>query len=73
MTKEYEEIKRIKASINRGRIQRNLKTAVILIVASSGALISQPALAITATGTLVALMFSNKVLSKRTKVDQRDS
>lgn len=72
MLKGYDEIKRIKAAINRGRIQRNLKTAAILLIASSGSLISQPALAITATGTLVSLMLSNKISSKRTKDNQSD-
>jgi hypothetical protein len=73
MIQEPDEFKRIKASINRGRIQRNVKTAIILIAASSGALISQPALAITATGTFLCLLLSNKIKPRHSVNDKEDN
>lgn len=60
MLHDSSEIKRIKASVQRARFQRNIKTAIILAVASSGALFSQSVLAITVTGTLLSLFLANK-------------
>lgn len=62
-----QDIERVKEAFKRGRISRNLKTAAILIVASSGALISQPVLAVTACGTFVSLLIANKIKSKKNK------
>ena len=70
MFKDAAEIKRIKAAINRGRFQRNLKTAIIVTVASSGALVSQPALAVTAIGTIASLLLSNMIRSRQSKDDR---
>jgi len=73
MIQEPDDFKRIKASINFGRIQRNVKTAIILIAASSGALISQTALAITASGTFLCLLLSNKIKSRHSVNDKEDN
>lgn len=67
MLKDTNEIKRIKAALNRGRQQRNIKTAVIVLAASSGALVSQPMLAITATGTLISLLLANKIKAMQSR------
>jgi len=60
MLHDTSEIKRIKASVQRGRIQRNIKTAIIIGAAASGALFNQSFLAVTATGTLVSLFLANR-------------
>ena len=61
MLHESSDVKRIKASIQRGRFQRNLKTAIILLVASSGALFGQSVFAVTVTGTLASLFVASKL------------
>lgn len=61
------DIKRIKAALKRGQIRRNVKTAVILLVASSGAFVSQPALAITACGTFISLLIASKFQGSQKK------
>jgi hypothetical protein len=73
MLHESTEIKRIKASLNKARIQRNAKTAVILLVASSGALISQSALAITAAGTFATLILTTKIKTWQSSRKNDDS
>lgn len=73
MLKDADDIKRIKVALIRGRLQRNLKTAIILLVASSGALMSQPVLAATATGTLISLLLAKIIKSKQTKDNQSSS
>jgi hypothetical protein len=70
MLKDADEIQRIKAALNRGRLQRNLKTAIILLAASSGALVSQPVLAATSTGTLISLLLTNMIKSKQSRDNQ---
>jgi hypothetical protein len=70
MLKDADEIQRIKAALNRGRLERNLKTAIILLAASSGALVSQPVLAATATGTLISLLLANMIKSKQSRDNQ---
>lgn len=67
MLKDANEIKRIKAALNRGRQQRNIKTAVIVLAASSGALVSQPMLAITVTGTLISLLLANRIKAMQSR------
>ena len=70
MLKDPNEIKKIKAALNRGRFQRNIKAAIIVLAASSGALISQPVLAVTATGTLVSLLLANIAKSRQSNDNQ---
>jgi hypothetical protein len=70
MIKNADEIKRIKAALNRGRLQRNIKTAIIVLAATSGALVSQPVLAVTATGTLISLLLANMIKSKQSRDNQ---
>lgn len=53
------DIGRIKKSLRRGAIERNVKTALIIAAAASGALISTPALIVTAGVTMGALYIAN--------------
>jgi hypothetical protein len=58
--KKYEyDLQRIKKSLRRGAIERNVKTGLIVAAAASGALISTPALIVTAGVTMGALYFAN--------------
>jgi hypothetical protein len=50
-----EAIERINKSLRYASIKRNAKTALFLGIASSGAIISMPALAVTAMGSLAGL------------------
>lgn len=63
------DIQGVKEAFKRGRISRNLRTAAILIAASSGALISQPVLAVTACGTFVSLLIAGKIKSNKNKAE----
>lgn len=67
--KKYEyDLQRIKKSLRRGAIERNVKTGLIVAAAASGALISTPALIVTAGVTMGALYIVNN-----RKTDQKDS
>ena len=55
---EYD-LQRIKKSLRRGAIERNVKTGLIVAAAASGALISTPALLVTAGVTMCALYIAN--------------
>jgi hypothetical protein len=58
--KKYEyDLKRIKKALRRGAIERNVKTGLIVAAAASGALISTPALIVTAGVTMGALYLAN--------------
>jgi hypothetical protein len=58
--KKYEyDLQRIKKSLRRGAIERNVKTGLIVAAAASGALISTPALIMTAGVTMGALYIAN--------------
>jgi hypothetical protein len=58
--KKYEhDLQRIKKSLLRGAIERNVKTGLIVAAAASGALISTPALVVTAGVTMGALYIAN--------------
>lgn len=58
--KKYEyDLQRIKKSLRRGAIQRNVKTGLIVAAAASGALISAPALIVTVGVTMGALYIVN--------------
>jgi hypothetical protein len=58
--KKYEyDLQRIKKTLRRGAIERNVKTGLIVAAAASGALISTPALIVTAGVTMGALYFAN--------------
>jgi len=58
--KKYElDLQRIKKSLRRGAIERNVKTGLIVAAAASGALISTPALIVTAGVTMGALYIAN--------------
>jgi len=58
--KKYEyDLQRIKKSLRRGAIERNVKTGLIVAAAASGALISAPALIVTAGVTMGALYIAN--------------
>jgi hypothetical protein len=48
-------IQRINKSLRHAAIRRNAKTALFLGIASSGAIVSMPALAVTAMGSLASL------------------
>lgn len=66
--KKYEyDLQRIKKSLRRGAIERNVKTGLIVAAAASGALISTPALIVTAGVTMGALYIANN-----RKTDQKD-
>lgn len=49
------QIQRINQSLRNAAVKRNAKTALFLGVAASGAIVSTPALAITAMGSLAGL------------------
>ena len=55
MPQDGDALARIKDSLRKAAVERNLKTALILGVGASGALISLPWFAATAAGTTVAL------------------
>ena len=56
MTKPFDsDLQRIKNVLRKGAIDRNAKTALALGVAMSGAIISVPALAVTATTAMAGL------------------
>lgn len=58
--KKYEyDLQRIKKSLRRGAIERNVKTGLIVAAAASGVLISTPALIVTAGVTMGALYIAN--------------
>jgi len=58
--KKYEyDLHRIQKSVRRGAIERNIKTGLIIAAAASGALISTPALIVTAGVTMGALYIAN--------------
>jgi hypothetical protein len=58
--KKYEhDLQRIKKSLLRGAIERNVKTGLIVAAAASGALISTPALVVTAGVTMGSLYIAN--------------
>ena len=48
-------MQRINQSLRNAAVKRNAKTALLLGVAASGAIVSTPALAITAMGSLAGL------------------
>ena len=56
MTKPIDpDLQRIRNALRKGAIDRNAKTALALGVAMSGAIISAPALAVTATTAMASL------------------
>jgi|LauGreDrversion4_2_1035121.scaffolds.fasta_scaffold36963_4 hypothetical protein len=58
--KKYEyDLKRIQKALRKGAIERNVKTGLIVAAAASGALISTPALVVTAGVTMGALYIAN--------------
>jgi len=58
--KKYEyNHKRIQKALRKGAIERNVKTGLIVAAAASGALISTPALVVTAGVTMGALYIAN--------------
>lgn len=58
--KKYEyNLQRIKKSLRRGAIERNVKTGLIVAAAASGALVSTAALIVTAGVTMGALYVAN--------------
>ena len=66
--KKYEyDLQRIKKSLLRGAIERNVKTGLIVAAAASGALISTPALIMTAGVTMGALY-----IASNRKTDQEE-
>lgn len=69
--KKYEyDLQRIKKSLRRGAIERNVKTGLIVAAAASGALISTPALIVTAGVTMGALYIAN---NRKTEDDVDDN
>lgn len=59
--KKYDhDLQRIKKSLRRGAIERQVKTGLIVAAAASGAIISTPALIVTAGVTMGALYIANK-------------
>lgn len=56
--KEFD-LQRINKALRRGAIERNVKTGLIVAAAASGALISTPALIVTAGVTMGALYIAN--------------
>lgn len=57
--KQNHDLQRIQRALRKGAIQRNVKTGMIVAAAASGALISTPALVLTAGVTMGALYFAN--------------
>ena len=53
------DLQRINKALRRGAIERNVKTGLIVAAAASGALISTPALIVTAGVTMGALYIAN--------------
>lgn len=59
-SKKYEyDLQRIKKTLRKGAIERNVMTGLIVAAAASGALISTPVLVVTAGVTMGALYFAN--------------
>jgi len=69
--KKYEyDLQRIQKALRKGAIERNVKTGLIVAAAASGALISTPALVVTAGVTMGALYIAN---NRRRPEEQEDN
>jgi hypothetical protein len=73
--KKYDyDLKRINKALRRGAIERNLKTGLIVAAAASGALISTPALVVTAGVTMGALYIANnRKQEEDNKIDVKET
>jgi len=71
--KKYEyDLQRIQKALRKGAIERNVKTGLIVAAAASGALISTPALIVTAGATMGALYFANNRKRPEKQEDNRN-
>lgn len=64
MFHDRNEIERIRSSLNQGMVHRNAKTLIILIIAASGIIFGQSALAVTTFGTLVSLAIARTMKAR---------